>query len=219
MTVSGNCNAKFAELKEEFQLNFEERGESGASVCLSVNGETLVDLWGGVANPETKQVWEKDTLSIVFSCTKSATALCAHILIDRAQLDPDALGKEYWPELGKHGKDRKTGAMMLNHESALPALKYPVKPGGFLDWHYMIQRMEDEIPFWVPGTRKGYHMVNFGWTLVAFVRRVSGHSLRQFFRDELPGPPVAASWIRVTESLDRTIVPTLPSARQDAGEQ
>jgi CubicO group peptidase (beta-lactamase class C family) len=218
MTVSGDCNAKFAELKEEFQRNFEERGESGASVCLSVNGETLVDLWGGVADPETKQAWEKDTLSIVFSCTKAATAICAHILIDRGQLDPDALVTEYWPEFGKHGKDKTTVAMMLNHESALPALKDSVKPGGFLDWDYMIQRMEDEVPFWDPGTRNGYHMVNFGWTVGELVRRVSGKSLGQFFRDEVAGPTGADFWIGVPDGFDRTIAPILPYAPQEGDE-
>jgi len=82
-SVKGQCNPEFAELQSEFERNFSERGESGASVCLSVNGETMVDLWGGVANRETGEPWEQDTVSIVFSCTKAATALCAHILIDR----------------------------------------------------------------------------------------------------------------------------------------
>ncbi len=53
MAVSGKCDQKFAKVKEEFERSFAERGEVGASVCLSVNGETAVDLWGGLANPET----------------------------------------------------------------------------------------------------------------------------------------------------------------------
>mgnify|MGYP003650968025 FL=1 len=122
-SVKGQCNPKFAELQSEFERNFSERGESGASVCLSVNGETLVDLWGGVANRETGEPWEQDTVSIVFSCTKAATALCAHILIDRGLLDANALVTDYWPEYGKHGKENTTVAMMLNHESGLPAFR------------------------------------------------------------------------------------------------
>ena len=82
-TVKGSCDPKFAELKEEFERSFAERGEVGASVCVSVDGETKVDLWGGKANPETGDDWQQDTISIVFSCSKAATALCAHILIDR----------------------------------------------------------------------------------------------------------------------------------------
>ena len=212
--VSGNCDAKFARLKEEFERNFAERGESGASVCLSVNGETLVDLWGGVTDPTTKQAWTEDTVSIVFSCTKAAVAICAHILIDRGKLNPNALVTDYWPEFGKHGKDKTTVQMMLNHESALPALRDPVKPGGFLDWEYMIQRMEDEVPFWEPGTRNGYHMINFGWTVGELVRRVSGTSLGACFRDEVAGPTGADFWIGVPEGFDRPVASVLPYAPQ-----
>ncbi|MDJ0922645.1 MAG: serine hydrolase domain-containing protein [Henriciella sp.] len=212
--VSGACDPKFAKLKEEFERNFAERGESGASVCLSVGGETQVDLWGGIVDPTTQEPWQADTVSIVFSCTKAATAICAHILIDRGQLDLNAYVTDYWPEFGKHGKDKTTVAMMLNHESALPALKDPVKPGGFLDWDYMISRMEDEVPFWEPGTRNGYHMVNFGWTVGELVRRVSGKSLGTFFREEVAGPTGADFWIGLPEGFDRTVAPILPYAPQ-----
>jgi CubicO group peptidase (beta-lactamase class C family) len=209
-TVTGQCDPKFAQIESEFERNFSDRGESGASVCLSVNGETMVDLWGGVANRETGTLWERDTVSIVFSCTKAATALCAHILIDRGELDLNALVTDYWPEFGKHGKGTTTVAMMLNHESGLPAFRDPIKPGGFYDWDYMISRLEDEEPFWEPGTRNGYHMVSFGWTVGELVRRVSGKSLGTFFADEVAGPTGADFWIGIPESFDRNIAPMIP---------
>ena len=173
-TVKGSCDPKFAELKDEFERNFEERGEAGASVCVSVNGETVVDLWGGVADTSSAEPWQEDTVSIVFSCTKAAVALCAHILVDRGELELSAPVSKYWPEFAKNGKENTTVQMMLNHESALPALRDPVKPGGFADWDYMIKRMEDEQAFWEVGTRNGYHMINFGWTVGELVRRVDG---------------------------------------------
>jgi len=110
--VQGKCDPKFAKVKEAFERNLAERGEVGASVCLSVNGETAVDLWGGLANAETKDPWREDTISIVFSCTKAAVALCAHILIDRGQLDPAAPVKAYWPEFARGGKEKTTVQMM-----------------------------------------------------------------------------------------------------------
>lgn len=118
--IGGTTSAKFASIKDEFARNFSERGEVGASVCISVNGETVVDLWGGVADPATDTPWERDTISIVFSCTKAATALCAHILVDRGLLKLHALVSEYWPEFAKNGKENTTVQMMLNHESAVP---------------------------------------------------------------------------------------------------
>lgn len=209
-TVQGHCDPQFEAVRAEFEKNFAERGEVGASVCLSVDGETKVDLWGGVANPETGDAWTEDTVSIVFSCTKAATAICAHILIDRGDLNPAALVSEYWPEFAKGGKEATTVQMMLNHESALPALRAPVKEGGFLDWDYMISRMEDEEAFWEPGTRNGYHMVNFGWTVGELVRRVSGRSLGTFFKEEVAEKTGADFWIGIPDSFDKPIAPIIP---------
>lgn len=205
--VHGHCDPKFAKLKAAFEQNFAARGEVGASVCLSVNGETAVDLWGGMAVPETNEPWQQDTVSIVFSCTKAAVALCAHILIDRGALDPAALVAEYWPEFARNGKEKTTVQMMLNHQSALPTLRDPVRPGGFGDWDYMIQRMEDEEPFWEPGIRNGYHMVNFGWTVGELVRRVSGKSLGTFFSEEVAEKTGARFWIGLPEAEDVHIAP------------
>ena len=206
-SVPGKCDPKFAKVREEFERNFSARGAVGAAVCLSVDGEVAVDLWGGMANPETNDPWQEDTISIVFSCTKAAVATCAHILIDRGQLNPDALVKDYWPEFAKAGKEKTTVQMMLNHESALPTLRDPVKVGGFADWDYMVGRMADEEAFWEPGTRNGYHMINFGWTVGELVRRVSGKSLGTFFREEVAEKTGAKFWIGLPESEKVHIAP------------
>ena len=206
-TVSGIADPKFAAVKDEFERNFAERGEVGASVCLSVNGEKLVDMWGGLADDTSGQAWTEDTVSIVFSCTKAATAICAHILIDQGKLDPVALVKDYWPEFAQNGKENTTVQMMLNHESGVPAFREPIKDGGFLEWDYMISRLEAEEPFWEPGTRNGYHMVNFGWTVGELVRRVSGQSLGAFFAEHVAGPTGADFWIGIPDGFDRPIAP------------
>lgn len=214
--VQGEANAKFAAVKEEFERNFTERGEVGASVCLSVNGETQVDLWGGIADAAADggagKAWTEDTVSIVFSCTKAATALCAHILIDQGKLKPMALVSEYWPEYAKNGKENTTVQMMLNHESGLPAFRAPIKEGGLLEWDYVIARLEEEEPFWEPGTRNGYHMINFGWTVGELVRRVSGQSLGAFFAEHVAGPTGADFWIGLPDGFDKPIAPILMHA-------
>lgn len=207
--VKGTCDPKFAALRSEFERNFEDRGEVGASVCLSVHGETLVDLWGGVADAEAGVDWTEDTTSIVFSCTKAATAICAHILIDQGKLNPDALVAEYWPEFATNGKEQTTVQMMLNHESGVPAFREPIKEGGLIDWDYMISRLEAEEPFWEPGTRNGYHMISFGWTVGELVRRVSGQSLGAFFAEHVAGPTGADFWIGLPEGFDKPIAPIL----------
>jgi len=188
MAVQGHYDPAFNSVRDIFEQNFTERGEVGASVCLRDSaGRVVVDLWGGT-RADGQTPWTRDTMSIVFSCTKAATALCAQLLIDRGQLDPDALVTKYWPEFGANGKELTTVRDMLRHRSGVPALREPVKPGGFLDFEYIVERLAAETPFWEPGTSHGYHMVTFGWTVGELVRRVSGKSLGQFFKDEIANP-------------------------------
>jgi CubicO group peptidase (beta-lactamase class C family) len=97
--IEGFCDARFRGVLEAFTQNFEARNELGASVAITLEGRTLVDLWGG-RKSEGGEAWDKDTVSIVFSSTKGASALCAHMAADRGLLDLDAPVTRYWPEFG-----------------------------------------------------------------------------------------------------------------------
>ena len=208
--IEGTCKPGFERVAETFQKNFDENGETGASVCLTLGGETVVDLWGGVAEPKSRAAWTQDTVSIVFSCTKGATALCAHVLASRGQLDLDAPVTELWPEFGQHGKERVTTRMMLDHSAGVPALRAKVKDDGPYDWPYMTGRLADEEPFWEPGTRNGYHGFTFGWTVGEIVRRASGKSLGTFFQDEVAKPLGLDFWIGLPEEIEPRVAPIIP---------
>ena len=205
--TDGTCKLGFERVAEAFKANFDSKGEIGASVCLTVGGETVVDLWGGTADQKTNAPWTRDTLSIVFSCTKGATALCAHVLASQGKLDLDAPVRELWPEFARHGKGHVTTRMMLDHSSAVPAVRAKVKDDGPYDWDYMTARLADEEPFWHPGTRNGYHGFTFGWTVGEMVRRVSGKSLGTFFRDEIAGPLGLDFWIGLPEEMEPRVAP------------
>jgi CubicO group peptidase (beta-lactamase class C family) len=206
----GTCKPGFERVAEAFAKNFDSKGEVGASVCLTVKGETVVDLWGGVADPKTGTPWTTDTVSIVFSCTKGATALCAHILASRGKLDLDAPVTELWPEFGKHGKEHVTTRMMLDHSAGVPALRAKVKDSGPYEWDYMTGLLADEAPFWPPGTRNGYHGFTFGWTVGEMVRRASGVSLGTFFRTEVAEPLGLDFWIGLPEEIEPRVAPIIP---------
>lgn len=205
--TQGTCRPGFERVAEAFEKNLKEKGEIGASVCLTVGGETVVDLWGGVADPKTQAAWTRDTVSIVFSCTKGATALCAHVLASRGALDLDAPVAELWPEFAQAGKERVTTRMMLDHSSAVPAVRAKVKDDGPYDWAYMTERLAAEVPFWEPGTRNGYHGFTFGWTVGEMVRRASGKSLGTFFREEIAGPLGLDFWIGLPEEIEPRVAP------------
>ena len=186
--VHGLIDEKFENLLETFAANFVEHGEQGASLCLNVEGETVVDLWGGALGSRQEGNWEEDSICIVHSVTKAAVALCAHVLLAEGKLALDARVSDYWPEFGQAGKEMVTVAMMLNHQAALPALRQKLREGAFLDWDYMVAALAKEVPFWKPGSQHGYHMSTYGWTVGELVRRVSGLSLGAFFRERIAEP-------------------------------
>ena len=210
VSVEGSVAPCFEAVAEQFIENFRSRGELGASLCVTVGGEAKLDLWGGVADGKTGRTWDRDTVSIVYSCTKGATALCAHVLASRGRLDIDAPVAEVWPEFAQKGKQRVATRMMLDHSSAVPALREKVKPDGPYDWDYMTARLAAEEPFWEPGTRNGYHGFTFGWTVGEMVRRASGKSLGTFFQDEIARPLGLDFWIGLPEAIEPRVAPIVP---------
>jgi CubicO group peptidase (beta-lactamase class C family) len=210
--TEGVCKPGFERVAEAFAENFRSRGEVGASVCLTVGGETVVDLWDGVADRKTGRPWARDTVGIVFSCTKGATALCAHVLASRGKLDLDAPVVELWPEFGQNGKAHVTTRMMLDHSAGVPALRERVKDSGPFEWDYMTERLATEAPFWSPGTRNGYHGFTFGWTVGEMVRRASGRSLGTFFQEEIARPLGIDFWIGLPEAIEPRVAPVMQYA-------
>jgi CubicO group peptidase (beta-lactamase class C family) len=210
MTVEGTCKPGFERVAEAFERNFAERGEVGGSVSVTLGGETVVDLWGGLADPAKQTPWTRDTVSVVFSCTKGATAICAHVLASRGKLDLDAPVTELWPEFAQNGKERATTRMMLDHSVGVPALRDKVKDSGPYEWDYMTDRLAAEAPFWEPGARNGYHGFTFGWTVGEMVRRASGHSLGTFFQDEIAQPLGLDFWIGLPEAIEPRVAPMIP---------
>jgi CubicO group peptidase (beta-lactamase class C family) len=186
--VQGYCADAFAEVGEEFRRNFAERGELGGSVAVKVGGETIVDLWGGFADEARTRPWDEDTVAVVFSCTKGAVSICAHMLAIAGQLDLDAPVTTYWPEFGAAGKESVLVRHLLTHQAGVPAIRTPLEPGAFYDWQHMIEVLAAEEPFWRPGSAHGYHGLTFGFLVGEVIRRVSGQTVGQFLRTEVVEP-------------------------------
>lgn len=207
--IAGFCDPRFERVAQEFEQNFQQRNELGASVCITLEGEPVVDLWGGIARPQAP--WVEDTLSIIWSATKGATALCAHILASRGLLDLDAPVIRYWPEFGQAGKEAIPVKMLLNHQAGLAALSEPLPAGAFYAWELMIKALEKQEPFWKPGSMHGYHGFTFGWLVGEVVRRVSGKSLGTFFREEVAEPLGLDFWIGLPEEHESQVALMIPA--------
>lgn len=202
--VHGEVHEGFEAVRDAFAANFEQHGDVGAAFCLYADGEKVVDLWGGVADTEAGTPWAEDTLQLVFSTTKGATAACALLLAERGELDLDAPVTEYWPEFGAEGKGDVPVSWLLCHRSGLPTVD-PVPPReDCLGWEGIVQRLAAQKPYWEPGAEHGYHALTYGWLVGEVVRRVSGKSLGGFFADEVAGPLGLEFWIGLPpEQQDR----------------
>jgi len=208
--IHGPCAPRFAAVREAFAANFTAGREVGASFAVTVDGETVVDVWGGFADAARTRRWERDTIVNVFSTTKAMTALCAHVLVDRGLLDLDAPVARYWPEFAQAGKATLPVRHLLTHTAGLAAIRERLPSEALYDWTRMVDALAAETPWWEPGTVSGYHAMTFGYLVGEVVRRISGKSLGVFFRDEVAAPLGADFHIGLAPSEDQRVGDMVP---------
>ncbi|MGF1454671.1 MAG: serine hydrolase domain-containing protein [Alphaproteobacteria bacterium] len=207
--VAGYVAPAFRPVFETFVRNFEAHGEVGAALCVIHEGEVVADLWGGSADPKAERPWAQDTVVNIFSCTKAVLAVIAHRLAEQGKLDLDAPVTDLWPDYGVHGKERTTTRMMLDHTAGVPALREPVKDGGFLDWDYATGRIAAEAPFFEPGTRSSYHGLTYAWTVGEMIRRADGRMAGRIFAEDIAAPLGLDFWIGLPEAVEDRVARVL----------
>jgi CubicO group peptidase (beta-lactamase class C family) len=186
--ADGFCDERFLPLKRTFERNFEEGRELGASIAVTLHGETIVDLWGGFADRDRKRPWSHDTLAMVFSTTKVPTNLCIFMLIDQGKLDVDLPIQHYWPEFKGGGKEAITTKHVLLHSSGLPGLSAPVSTEDHTQWETVIKRLEAEPVWYEPGSRHTYHPITYGFLLGEVIRRITGKTPGTYLREQVCKP-------------------------------
>jgi CubicO group peptidase (beta-lactamase class C family) len=166
-------------------------GEGGGAFAAYVEGECVVDIWTGDAAPGVP--WQESTNAVIMSATKGMSAVCAHLLSDRGELDVDAPVAEYWPEFATAGKEATLVSQLLSHQSG--AIGVPGADAllawdgtGWSDTIAIAAAIAAAPPAWEPGTKHGYHGLTFGWLVGELVRRITGTSLGTFFRTEVAEP-------------------------------
>ncbi|WP_055691615.1 serine hydrolase domain-containing protein [Streptomyces prasinus] len=187
-TIDGEVAPGFEPVREAFMKNFAQHGDIGAAVCVYQHGRPVVDLWGGVADPEIGRPWMRDTLQLVYSATKGVTATAAHLLVERGLLDLDAPVAKYWPEFAANGKAYVPVRWLLSHQAGLVALDQPLPLAEALAWDPMATALANQRPLWTPGTAHGYHGRTWGWLVGEVIHRVSGRSPGRFIAQEIAEP-------------------------------
>jgi CubicO group peptidase (beta-lactamase class C family) len=186
--VHGTCDDRFVAVRDLFAAQLNDGEEIGASFAIFVDGEPVVDIWGGFADAARTRPWTRDTIVNTFSTTKTMTALCALVLADRGELDLDAAVAKYWPEFAAAGKGRVLVRHLLGHTSGLPGWTERVTLVDIEDRENATTLLARQAPWWEPGTAIGYHSITFGPLIGEVVRRVTGQTLAAFFADEIAGP-------------------------------
>ncbi|WP_431236668.1 serine hydrolase domain-containing protein [Mycolicibacterium aichiense] len=186
--IGGACAAGFGAVRDAFEANFTSRAEVGAAVAVWVDGDLVVNLWGGYADARRRRRWREDTLASVFSGTKGLTSTCVHLLADRGELDLHAPVARYWPEFASNGKQDITIAAVLGHRSGVIGPRTRMHWSDTTDWDRVCADLAAAEPWWPPGTAQGYHMVSFGFILGEVVRRVTGRTIGQYLRTEIAEP-------------------------------
>lgn len=172
MQIQGYFDLRFEAVRDTFSDLFEQTQQRGAAVCVKVGGETVVDLWAGVADNAGEQAWQGDTLVNLFSCTKTFTAVAALQLVDEGKLKLDEPVARIWPEFAVNGKQGITLRQLLSHQAGLPAIRQPLPGEALYDWDVMTNALAAETPWWVPGEGHGYAAITYGWLLGELISRV-----------------------------------------------
>jgi len=206
--VEGTCDPKFDGVLAAFINNFENHDEVGASCAITLDGENRLDVWGGKRSVDGG-AWTADTIGVVFSATKGAMCLTAHMAADRGLLDLDAPVASYWPEFAQNGKEDAIVSMTLDHSVGLPHVRTKLQAGDSLNYEKMVSIVEREAPFWRPGIRNGYHGLTMAWTVGEIVHRATKTRMGQYFQNEVAKPLGIDFWIGLPEQYDLRVAPMI----------
>lgn len=207
--LNGYCDARFARVHDALAKSIEAGEEIGASLCVNMDGENVIDLWGGWRDKDHSAKWTEDTIVAVFSATKTVTSLAVLMLVDRGQLDLNAPVAKYWPEFAQNGKEHVLVRHLLSHTAGLPAWEPPFSMAEAMDVAASTARLAAQAPWWEPGTRGSYHASSFGHLNGELVRRVSGMTLSQFIANEIAGPLGASFYLGLADPSQLARVATI----------
>ena len=188
MALEGWTAPGFEKVREVFEENFTAGREIGAAFAAYQRGEQVVDLWGGVADEATGRPWTEDTMAVLYSSTKGATAVCANRLAQEGRIDVDAPVARYWPEFAQAGKAAMPVSFLLSHQAGLAWPDDELTLPEVLAWEPIVEALARQAPHWEPGTAHGYHAVTYGNLVGEVVRRVAGRSIGTYFHEEIAAP-------------------------------
>ena len=210
MRLDGAVDEGFGAVADAFERNFGSLGEIGAAVAVHHRGRLVVDLAAG-SDPVRDRPFTRESLMMVASCTKGATATCVLMLADEGLVDLDEPIARWWPEFGRAGKAEITLRWVLSHQAGLPYPDPDAPLHGFdqLTGAALLRQLESQAPWWPPGSAFAYHPVTSGAILGEVVRRVTGQTIGRWFAEHVARPLELEFWIGLPPALDDRVAPSV----------
>lgn len=201
--IEGHVAPEFEAVRLAFEENFVKRNELGGACCVYFKGEKVVDLWGGIRDPQSGEPWAEHTMVLVFSLTKGLSAMTLAVAHSRGWLDYEKPVAEYWPEFAQNGKEGITVRQLLSHQAGLHAFHERVNRETVADLDHLAQIMARERPAFTPGSRNAYHLITLGFYEAELLRRIDPkrRTLGQFFQDEIATPLGLDFFIRLPQDI------------------
>ncbi|KAL1622944.1 hypothetical protein SLS56_008552 [Neofusicoccum ribis] len=223
--VQGTCDARFKEVEKVLQGFLDSGDELGLSFVVNIDGEDVVDLWGGYADQAKTREWEKDTITTVWSTSKTIVSLAVLMLIDRGLISPYDKVSKHWPEFGTNGKEDIEVRRLISHMSGVSGWDSDMAIEDLYDLPKSTALLAKQAPWWMPGTQSGYHSITMGHLNGELVRRVTGKTLGEFIADEIAAPLAAdfrlgakeEDWSRVAEIIPPPALGAPPPGVMDPG--
>lgn len=203
--IKGLCPDRFEPVRQALQYNLDSGEDIGASVAVFIDGEPVVDLWGGHLDATFDRPWQRDTLITTHSITKTMTGMAALLLADSGELDFDAPVARYWPEFAQNGKAGILVKHILSHTSGLAGWTEDVTWDDIYDLDHSCDLLARQAPWWEPGTASGYHGISLGHLVSGVIKRITGLTLGQYFAEHVARPLGADYHIGIGPEHDHRI--------------
>jgi CubicO group peptidase (beta-lactamase class C family) len=186
--IQGTYDPQFSAMADLLSANVDSGADVGASVVVTLDGNMVVDIWSGWFDESKTIPWQSDTITNVWSSTKTVTSLAALVLVDQGDLDVFKPVAHYWPEFAAKGKGAIEVRHLLSHTSGVSGWEQPVEVADLYDWEKSTSMLAAQAPWWEPGSASGYHDRSFGHLVGEVIRRITGQKLGEFVANEITGP-------------------------------
>ena len=221
--IHGTCPAAFSAVKDAFANNFtnapEGLDEVGARFSITIEGETVIDLWGGFADTAGQKPFTQTTLVPIFSSGKAVMSLLIAMCVERGLLSYEEKVSTYWPAFAAHGKGDLTVGQLMSHQAGLPGFDEAVDPAIWYDPPAVLARLAAQKPMWAPGTASGYHPISIGLMAGELFRIVDGRSMGTALREDFCMTQGFDLWIGTPASEhDRAAEMKRPSSLPNLGQ-